>query len=49
MEQPGKFEREFRLIKELDLEIMQLQMSKLFPPGAQKVEGVPYLIEPGKI
>lgn len=44
----GKIEREFRLLKTLDRDAIQLQMQTLFPPEAQKVEGVPYFIEPGK-
>jgi hypothetical protein len=34
MEEPGKIEREFRLLKDLDFESIQLQMSTLFPPEA---------------
>lgn len=44
----GKIEREFSLLNTLDHESIQLQMSTLFPPEAQKIEGVPYFIEPGK-
>lgn len=36
------------LLKTLDHENIEHQMSTLFPPEARRVEDVPYLIEPGK-